>query len=251
MADLSKKLDVSLPKIEFILQQKQLQIRKNPEQSVISLNKELTLLAAEYGTRAEIPEHVMEEANRFVCEKFGHLGVKEIRAAYRAWASNELEIDNAEIYGGVFNVRQLGKVLEGWLVYRNRILAAYEKEKSKIELEKAEAEKAKRGKEEFEANFLIEIEKVKQRAKSWQDVQAYFYDAIQKRWPIKFELGEMDSIFKEAEQIAALEIETAKTAGLTNEQKRIEAMTMQKGKTEKAKTIAQKIAVFRKVISNS
>lgn len=246
--EICKKLDISQEKVNFVLKQNMAQIRRTQPESTIELNKELKLLTSEYGTRQAIPEHVMEEAVRFVLEKFSQLGVKEIRAAYRAWASDQIEVENAEIYGGVFNIRQLGSVLSGWVVYRNRIIAAYERQKSNDEIERKAAERAEKWKTDFEVNFPLEIEALKKTAESWKDVPAYFYDAIQKRWPIKFKPGEAAAIMKEAEQVADLDIEKAKSEALADISKRIEFNAVQSSKVERAKTIAQKMAVFNKVI---
>ena len=239
---------MSVTKVAFIVTQNGQQIRKTLQGAIIPIQRELLLLAAEYGTRAAIAPHIMTEAVEFVVDKFGQLGVLEIRAAYRAWASNELEIDKAEIYGGVFNVRQLGIVLEGWVAYRNRILAEYQKEKDKADFEKAEIERAEKGKTDFEVEFPKEIQRVRERAESWQDVPVYFFDAIQKRWPMKFEPGEADGIMKEAEQIVKLEIEKTKGDATGNINARINAMALENSKIERAKTIAQKISIFRKVL---
>lgn len=249
VSKVANKTHVSKRKVEFVVEQNAFQIRKDVQGSVTTIQRELLLLASEYGARGEIPSHILLEAVDFVVEKFGQLSPLEIREAYRAWASGEIEPDGAEIYGGVFNVRQLGKVLSAWDEHRAQIIWEFNKEEQRVLDEKNEAERLKKEAEEFERSFPIDLMEAKKTITDWNAVPFFWYDAIQERWPIKFEPGEANLIFEEAKKIAVAEIDE-KVKNAINIFDRICINKKKDSLEESAKSIARKISVFRKVIQN-
>lgn len=215
------------------------------------MTSELDHIAKNYGARQEIEKDSLKEMTKFIVENFGFLALDEIRKAYQMWASEEIKVEGGEIYGGVFNVRQIGKVLAAYNEKRKVVLGNYlriaQEEKDRIEQERRYQEMKAR----FEVEFPARLMKAKEAITDWREVPEYFYDSIQKRWGIKFEPGEAQEIFEDAKEIARLEIAGTLADSFSGGLKaRFEAMEREKSFEEIAKVIARKIAVFRKIIKN-
>lgn len=245
--------DVSESFVEFVAKSHMAQIRKasDPAVTTAMVMSEVRAISSEYGAKKEIEISTAKECVKFIFERFGHLAVDEIRKAYRMWASEEILTKGAEFYSGSFNVAQIGKVLSAYNEVRKRVLGNY---LSIVQAEQEELErqqKAETAKGRFEVEFPEIVMKAKETVGEWREVPAYFYESIQKRWPMRFEPGEAQEIFEEAKELASLEIkkerEESYSGGL---RARFEAMDRERSFEEIAKTIARKIAVFRKVIKN-
>lgn len=226
-------------------------MRHEPGISAVLLEKEIEFVCKNYGARTEVTKDLAKECIKFIFEKFGYLAVDEIRKAYRMWASEEIKVEGGEIYGGSFNVRQIGKVLAAYNEKRKVVLGNYlriaQEEKERIEQERRYQEMKAR----FEVEFPARLMKAKEAITDWREVPEYFYDSIQKRWGIKFEPGEAQEIFEDAKEIAHLEIAGTLADSFGGGLKaRFEAMEREKSFEEIAKVIARKIAVFRKIIKN-
>ena len=76
----------------------------------------IPLIAKSYGARYDLTNEVLKEAVVLLLNHFPMLGIDEIDEAYRSYAVGDLQ-GNAEMYGGEFNVAQLGKVLS---LYREK-----------------------------------------------------------------------------------------------------------------------------------
>lgn len=222
-------------------------IRARGYDCLAEIQIEISQVARDYGARNGLDPFVLDECCRFVLEQFPMLSVAEIRYAYRSWASGEIEVGNAEMYGGTMDVRQLGKVLSAWFDYRNKIYSEYCKETGRIAKEAAEAERKRLSDIEFEKNFPAMIAEYAAKCKSWKDVPFFLYDSINSRNPIQFEKGEAKAILAEAEKIARQEIEIEKMDAQLR-LRHISAIKLEEGFGERAKSIARKISVFRKVL---
>ena len=90
---------------------------------------------------SEETEFTLSECSKFIFEFYPMLSLPEITQAFKMAAAEKLDV-NIETYYGKFNVSILGKVLKAYLDYRNKIIAAYEHEKDKInkQLEQKEIE---------------------------------------------------------------------------------------------------------------
>ena len=238
--------------VTFVAACHQRQIRHDQvNASARLMTSELDHIAKNYGARQEIEKDSLKEMTKFIVENFGFLALDEIRKAYQMWASEEIKVEGGEIYGGVFNVRQIGKVLAAYNEKRKAVLGNYlrivQEEKERIEQEKREQEMKAR----FEIEFPARLMKAKETITDWREVPEYFYDSIQKRWGIEFEPGEAQEIFEDAKEIARLEIAGTLADSFGGGLKaRFEAMDREKAFEEIAKTIARKITVFRKIVKN-
>lgn len=236
--------------VEFVAECYTRQIRHGDKvQTAMRVMKEVEDVAKDYGARNTINEDTAKECMRFIFEKFGFLALDEIRYAYRMWASEELEIEGAELYGGSFNVRQIGKVLAAYNDKRKVVLGRYmiavQETADEVERLKRETEL----KEKFEAEFPEIVMKAKVTITDWRQVPEFWYDSIKKRWGIEFEPGEAEKILEDAKALALFELNQESTAVMTDFE-RFEARTRRGNLEETAKVIARKISIFRKVLSN-
>lgn len=216
------------------------------------MTSELDHIAKNYGARQEIEKDTLKEITKFIVEHFGFLALDEIRRAYQMWASEQIKVEGGEIYGGVFNVRQIGKVLAAYNEKRKVVLGNYLRIAQEEKEQAARLEKERWMKEKFEAEFPGILMKAKKTITDWREVPEYFYDSIQKRWGIEFEPGEAQKIFEDAKEIARLEIAGTLADSFGGGLKaRFEALEREKSFEEIAKVIARKITVFRKIIKNS
>jgi hypothetical protein len=203
---------------------------------------EILFVANEYGARAEIQDYTLKECCKLVIEKFGHLNLQEIREAYRCWASEEIHIEGAELYGGKFNVRQLGRVLAAYDKKRRRILAEIIQAKEKWQREQQEEKDRLAKKQAFEATFPASIEKVKQ-AKTWKEIPEFIYMVLRNRRLITITKTEALDILEKATRIAETEIEEEKR----NRSTRFAYVSTVE---DRATSIARKMTVFQKVTSD-
>lgn len=197
----AERMGLSPKKVDFIAVQHEKQIRNN-KGAFMEVQRELLLLAQEYGARAEIHYNVMREATEFVIEKFGFCGAKEIRAAYRAWASGEITPgEHAEMYGGSFNVRQLGAVLNAWAEYRRGVVADYIRTFDALAAACEQNEKNEKYAAKFDAEFPGLIDRAKTSLKSWDKVPEFWFEACVKRGWISLQKEQASEIFERAKKL--------------------------------------------------
>jgi len=246
----SEKIGCTKLKASVVMQGYENQLRKMDSIHAI---KELTihvpLIAKEYGARFDLSPNVVQEAIRLILKKFGKLGLIEIREAYREFASGEIKVQGAEMYGGEFNVANLGKVLTAYCENRSKVLAELLKQKAEAEAELIEAENHRIRQEQFDKSFPILVMKKKQEFTHWSDVPAHWYKIILSKGWISFEEGEANEIFEEAKGIAKIELrkkESERSQSSIQERFKMTIPTEE----ELAKRIARQLTIFKKVVQD-
>lgn len=209
------------------------------------LAQQLPFIAQEYGARTAILPHVQSECIRLILEKFGHIGFNEIREAYRLYASGEIRIKGGEMYGGEFNAGQLGKVLSAYNEHRKQIIAAYTEALHVTAEEIEEAKRAEESRMRFEAKFREWLKKAKAEQTDWRDIPAYYYDAAMNRGLIEFKPGEKRQIWEDALILAETEFQEDVESEFG---RKVNAVLQQDQLEGRARVIAQKLSVFRKLI---
>lgn len=94
----------------------------NFKQLVAAIGVELEFAAKAYTGCTEVNGDVFQEMTEFVFLKFSHLGVMEIREAFRLAAAKEIAADLSAYYG-FFTIKALGDVLRAYNLYRNKVVA--------------------------------------------------------------------------------------------------------------------------------
>lgn len=235
------KTGVSVARVEFLADAYQKQIRKlNKEYVLGQLPIDLAFIAQNYGARQEIQPRVLTECVRLVLSKFSHLAINEIKEAYMSWASGEIEVKGGEMYGGVFNAAQLGKVLGAYSKNRNEIMRILLTERNK-ELDFIRSKQRENEmKQQFEDNFENMLADGKSNFKDWRYVPVYWFEMLRKRGLLKITKDQADRIFEDAKELAIIELQNR------NEE---ESNPFKKWREEDlesiTKSIARKVAVFR------
>lgn len=225
------------------------QIRKlEPLRAKILTVKELSEVAGEYGARHDIAEKVLQEAARLVVQKFPFLGLHEIREAYRMWATGDIQVKGAEMYGGEFNAAQVGKILSAYNEQRKKALAEYLRHRME-EMERRERElRAEKARQEYEENFERLLSEC--TAEDWRDVPHHWFGTAWRRGMIELSLEEIEDIKRDALQLAEIELQNEKEeTGSPFARNNLEKYIKDGGVEERARTIAMKITVFRKLIN--
>lgn len=227
----------------------------HPARQVAEIEAQVKFICESYGARVKVGKEPLKEAARIVREKFAFIAPEEITEAYRLWACGEIQAPGAEMYGGQFNAAQLGKILSAYCEKRRPLIGAYLRELQREEWEQKKAGHANAWREHYENNFEEAIRKLKARAKGWQDVGAHLYATALRRGLIRFGPGEAQQVYEEALQCAREEAKAAYEKGRNGghsffQLRELEkAMADEKSIEERAREIARKISVFRKLLS--
>jgi len=244
----SDKTGCSKFQASVVAQGHETQLRKMDQVTAIGrLTLEIPQVAKIYGARFDVSQNVLSESIRLILKKFGRLGLIEIREAYRQHASGELKISGGEMWGGEFNVAQLGKVLTAYCQNRSKILAEILKQKAEEKEAKIQAEIHKSKQEQFEIDFPVEVMEKRKTFKKWSDVPSFWFELIFNRHWINFEEGEAEAILEEAKAIAKIELRKKESErSQASLQERFKMTVPTEG--ELAKRIARQLTVFKKVV---
>lgn len=213
--------------------------------TVLALSVELEFCAISYCGAAKTDELVYDEVVLFVMSRFGHLGIQEIREAFRLAAAGDFEVDLSTYYG-LFTVKLMGDVLNGYNNYRNRVVQAFARSQS----EKEADEKHQSRKDEFDWDFWAEQRLVKLRSLEsphYRCCTAFDYEYFLKTGELVFTEEEKLQAWKDSHQYAYAEVATN---ALSNFSARFQLDRVNQGKQDegyKAKriVIAQQLLVFR------
>lgn len=116
--------------------------KEQPVHLTASLTVELEHCAKVYCGAVNTGDEVFEEATEFIISRFGHLGVHEVREAFRLAAAGELGDVDLRAYYGVFSILALGAVLQAYNEYRARIVKEIRRREILLLAAEREAEKS-------------------------------------------------------------------------------------------------------------
>lgn len=221
----------------------------------LAITGAIRAVALDYGGNNDIAAQTLAECIRLVQSEFAFLGVNEIRIAYRQWAVNKTDAGKrGEMYGGQINAAQVGAVLSAYVEKRRQVVKALTEAAHAAK----DAQDKERRTEAAKARFWQDLQKAIGAARAggvtdWRQVPYFWYQSLKKRGYINFEPGEAQTIYEEAKELAV--IEAGNRVEVENGIRKIEAMREYEriiGELEpnEAKTIAQRLSVFRKVIIN-
>lgn len=219
--------------------------RKEDEvKTVIALSAELEFCAISYCGAAKTDELVYDEVVVFVMERFGHLGFKEIREAFRLAAAGEFEIDLSTYYG-LFTVKLMGSVLNGYNQYRNRVVQEFTRAQSDKEAD----DKLNLRKENWDMEAWAEqrISNLRQLENpNYHYFTAHDYDYFTKTGRLKFTEEQKRKAWIDSHQFAYTELATtATTFSLRQQLQRVNLGQPDEGYKSKRICIAQQLLVMR------
>lgn len=253
-----RRTDVTKKTLVTILQNRNRRIYLLPESkgTNVYLLGEILKIAQAYGATKQISAQVQAECVRILKGQFSKYSMPEVWLAYRMHSAGKLPNDKGkgEMYGGNFTAKSFAAVMAAWNKYKAASVAEYFKQKEKIEDEKAQKLKDERLKESFWPNFVKGIEYLKTKKDvDWRDCLAYQYEVLRDRGYLVLKKDEWKEIWKDANELAKSEV-VAERINLKRGKVRLVGAVAEKVATEKtesrAKIIARKLSVFRKVILN-
>ena len=96
------------------------------------------------GADPEINSSAFIESARLLLQKFGGVGIDEVKEAFAMAAARKLGDIDLTSYKGVFTVAMFGEVVSEYMVYRNRVLAEMQRIADSEEQERKEGIKRQR-----------------------------------------------------------------------------------------------------------
>jgi hypothetical protein len=177
-----------------------------------------------------------------IVKTFGQIAANEIEIAFRLFSASALELDDDIKFYGKANMHTIGKIINGYMVYRRKIIASHDNEVAALRHQKDMEERGQKEREKIYAEFPTMIKDF--AGKTWEDVPLYWYDLCIKFNMIDYEEGEKRALWEEAQAIALKE--PAESLDLMTI--RSHAKVIEQGNMKRAVVIAQKLAVWRKVI---
>jgi hypothetical protein len=177
-----------------------------------------------------------------IVKTFGQIAANEIEIAFRLFSTASLELDDDIKFYGKANMHTIGKILNGYMIYRRKIIASHDNEVAALRHQKDMEEKGQKEREKLYAEFPTMIKDF--AGKTFNDVPLYWYDLCVQFNMITYEEGEKRQLWEEAKAIALKE----PPESLDLMTIRSHAKIIEQGNMKRAVVIAQKLAVWKKVI---
>ena len=185
------------------------------------------------------PEQLIELTDFVASYKL--LSVDEIKLAFEKFAKDELNLNEHKLYGKM-DLHAIGRILTAYINWRQKIYFAMD---SDLQAKKDEEDRIKRlGKvaEEYDKDF---DNKLKNFNKTLEEIPIFWYDECVKRKYINdWNEGEKEALWAEAQEMALNEKpESDSMIDRKNHLRKIE-----EGNMPRARALAYKLAVWRKVL---
>ena len=177
-----------------------------------------------------------------IIKTFGQIAANEIEIAFRLFAAQSLDLDEDVKFYGKANMHTIGKILNAYIIYRRKIIAAHDNEVAALRHNANMEERARKTREELYANFPTMLKEFK--GKDYTAVPLYWYDMCLQFDMVTYEEGEKRALWEEAKALALKEPpENMDLMSIRSHAKKIE-----QGNLKRAAVIAQQLAVWRKVL---
>lgn len=177
-----------------------------------------------------------------IIKTFGQIASNEIEIAFRLFAAEKLELDEDVKFYGKANMHTIGKILNSYTAYRRKIIAAYDNEQAGLRHMEEYEVKKKRERDDLYQRFPNMLKEFS--SDNYEDVPLFWYDMATNLGLLTWEEGEKRTLWDEAKQLALLEKpDSNDLITIRSHARKIEA-----GNRERAVVIAQKLAVWRKLI---
>ena len=177
-----------------------------------------------------------------IIKTFGQIAANEIEIAFRLFAAQSLDLDEDVKFYGKANMHTIGKILNAYIIYRRKIIAAHDNEVAALRHNANMEDRARKTREELYANFPTMLKEFK--GKDYTAVPLYWYDMCLQFDMVTYEEGEKRALWEEAKELALKEPpENMDLMSIRSHAKKIE-----QGNLKRAAVIAQQLAVWRKVL---
>jgi hypothetical protein len=236
---IANRVEEKIQDVQLVIQNRELRIFKTGiKEAIPKITMVLTQLLPVYGIEAK-PEQLIELTDFVASYKL--LSVDEIKLAFEKFAKDELNLNEHKLYGKM-DLHAIGRILTAYITWRQKIYFAMD---SDLQAKKDEEDRIKRlGKvaEEYDKDF---DNKLKNFNKTLEEIPIFWYDECVKRGYINdWFYGEKEALWEEAQEMARNEKpESDSMIDRKNHLRKIE-----EGNIPRARALAYKLAVWRKVL---
>ncbi|NDG19887.1 MAG: hypothetical protein EB117_16710 [Betaproteobacteria bacterium] len=186
-------------------------------------------------------EYYMETAD-YIGRNYKLISPEEIRTAFELYSTSQLDLDEDVKFYGKINIHTLGKIINSYILWRNKITYVIEKEKA----EKLEQDILEKKREilsrEYDKDFENKLKNF--TSDDFNDVPIYWYDIAVRLGYLNWEEGEKEKLWEEAKQLALQE----KPESDAMIDRKAHLKKIAEGNIPRARVIAFKLAVFKKII---
>jgi hypothetical protein len=236
---IANRVEEKIQDVQLVIQNRELRIFKTgTKEAIPKITHVLNQLLPVYGIEVK-PDQLMELIDFVASYKL--ISVDEIKLAFEKFAKDELNLNDHKLYGKV-DLYAIGKILSSYITWRQKIYYAID---SDIMAKKEEEDRIKRlGKvaEDYDKDF---DNKLANFNKTLDEIPIFWYDECVKRGYIKdWFYGEKEELWKEAQEMARNEKpDSDNLIERKNHLRKIED-----GNMPRARALAYKLAVWRKVL---
>ena len=236
---IASRVDEKIQDVQLVIQNRELRIFKTGiKEAIPKITQVLTQLLPVYGIEPK-PEQLIELTDFIASYKL--LSVDEIKLAFEKFAKDELNLNEHKLYGKI-DLHAIGRILTAYITWRQKIYFAMD---SDLQAKKDEEDRIKRlGKvaEDYDKYF---DNKLKNFNKTLEEIPIFWYDECVKRGYINdWKEGEKEALWAEAQEMALNEKpESDSMIDRKNHLRKIE-----EGNMPRARALAYKLAVWRKVL---
>ena len=236
---IANRVEENIQDIQLVIENRDKRIMKiGAKEAIPKITQLLYQLLPMYGIEAK-EEHLLELTEFISTYKL--ISVDEIRLAFEKFAKQELDINDHKLYGKV-DLHAIGRILTAYINWRQKIYFAMD---SDIQAKKEEEDRLKRlGKvaEEYDKDFDNKLKNF--QSPNLEDIPIFWFDICVKRGYIVWEDGEKEKIWEEAKELALkIKPDSDNLIDRKNHLRKIE-----EGNIPRAKALAFKLAVWRKVL---
>ena len=236
---IASRVDEKIQDVQLVIQNRELRIFKTGiKEAIPKITQVLTQLLPVYGIEPK-PEQLIELTDFIASYKL--LSVDEIKLAFEKFAKDELNLNEHKLYGKM-DLHAIGRILTAYITWRQKIYFAMD---SDLQAKKDEEDMVKRLRkvaEDYDKDF---DNKLKNFNKTLEEIPIFWYDECVKRKYINdWNEGEKEALWAEAQEMALNEKpESDSMIDRKNHLRKIE-----EGNMPRARALAYKLAVWRKVL---
>jgi hypothetical protein len=236
---IANRVEEKIQDVQLVIQNRELRIFKTGiKEAIPKITMVLNQILPVYGIEPK-PEQLIELTDFVASYKL--LSVDEIKLAFEKFAKDELNLNEHKLYGKM-DLHAIGRILTAYITWRQKIYFAMD---SDLQAKKDEEDRIKRlGKvaEEYDKDF---DNKLKNFNKTLEEIPIFWYDECVKRGYINdWFYGEKEALWEEAQEMARNEKpESDSMIDRKNHLRKIE-----EGNMPRARALAYKLAVWRKVL---
>jgi hypothetical protein len=236
---IANRVEEKIQDVQLVIDNRDKRIMKiGAKEAIPKITQVLYQLLPVYGIEAK-EEHLLELTEFISTYKL--ISVDEIRLAFEKFAKQELDINDHKLYGKV-DLHAIGRILTAYINWRQKIYFAMD---SDIQAKKEEEDRLKRlGKvaEEYDKDFDNKLKNF--QSPNLEDIPIFWFDICVKRGYIVWEDGEKEKIWEEAKELALkIKPDSDNLIDRKNYLRKIE-----EGNMPRARALALKLAVWRKVL---